>query len=104
MSGFDESIGHESLNIDENVKNDNQHKVDEIIEYAPIIFYDQDITSITILKPRYEDFDLKTLLLTSPLGKSILNYYKVNNKLDNTRRNRLVSIIIKHLYTHIVKK
>lgn len=56
------------------------------------------------LKPKFEEFDLKTLLVTSPHGKNIMSYYNKNNKLDNTRRNRLCSIIIKHLYNYIVKK
>lgn len=70
-------------------------------EPTSMIIYEEDI--LRIIKSSYEDFDLKTLLLTSPLGKSILTYYKTYNKLDNTRRNRLVSIIVKHLYNYIVK-
>lgn len=70
--------------------------------------YDNNITIdedlLTFLKPKFEDFDLKTLLATSPLGKSVLTYYNVYKKLDNTRRNRLCSIIVKHIYNHIVKK
>ncbi|CAH0562887.1 unnamed protein product [Brassicogethes aeneus] len=52
----------------------------------------------------FVDFDLKTLLSTSPLGNSILKYYETNGQLDNTRRNRLVDIMIKHLYNHILRR
>ncbi|CAH0562948.1 unnamed protein product [Brassicogethes aeneus] len=48
---------------------------------------------------QFPDFDLKTLLQTSPLGK----FYETNNSLDNLRRGRLVDIIIKHLFNYIVK-
>lgn len=50
------------------------------------------------------DFDLKTLLLTSPLGKSVLNYYSTYGKLDSTRRNRLTDVIARHMYTHAVNQ
>lgn len=71
-------------------------------DHCDIVIEDDDFLSF--LKQKFEDFDLKTLLQTSPLGKGILQFYNTYNKLDNTRRNRLVSIIIKHLYTYIVKK
>lgn len=53
---------------------------------------------------RVTDFDLKTLLLTSPLGKSVLNYYSTYGKLDSTRRNRLTDVIARHMYTHAVNQ
>ncbi|CAH0547165.1 unnamed protein product [Brassicogethes aeneus] len=59
---------------------------------------------LSLIQPKFDDFDLKTLLATTALGKSILSYYAANQNLDNTRRNRLVSIIVKHLYNYIVKK
>lgn len=55
------------------------------------------------LRPPLPDFDLRTLMQTSPLGNSVLNYYKANNTLDDTRRNRLVDIIVKHIFNYIVK-
>lgn len=66
-----------------------------------ILTCEEDI--LTYIRPQYEDFDLKTLLITSPLGKSVLTYYESYKKLDNTRRNRLCSIIVKHLFNYIVK-
>lgn len=69
----------------------------EITEETPIII-------LTRVGPQYEDFCLKTLLTTTALGKSILNYYNTYHKLDITRRNRLCSIVIKHLYNYIIKK
>ncbi|KAJ8913335.1 hypothetical protein NQ315_013306 [Exocentrus adspersus] len=56
-----------------------------------------------IVRPKFSDFDLYTLLQTSPLGNSVLNFYKSKQCLDNTRRSRLVDIVIKHLYTYIIK-
>lgn len=56
------------------------------------------------LRPPLPEFDLRTLLHTSPLGNSILNFYETNNCLDQKRRSRLVDIIIKHLFTYIVKQ
>lgn len=53
-------------------------------------------------RPRLPDFDLNTLLQTSPLGNTIINYYKTNSYLDNSHRTRLVDIICKHIYTFIV--
>ncbi|KAF5308020.1 hypothetical protein FQR65_LT18285 [Abscondita terminalis] len=64
-------------------------------EIAPII-------SNSYLRPQLPDFDLNTLLQTSPLGKCVLNYYKANQSLDNSNRSRLVDIITKHLYTYII--
>lgn len=52
----------------------------------------------------FNDFDLKTLLETSPGGKSVLLYYATYNGLDTKRKNRLTDIIIRHLFTHIVNK
>lgn len=84
------------------------------LDNVPIVIADTASTShgadfeygdlLSFIKSKFDDFDLKTLLTTSALGKSILSYYAANEKLDNTRRNRLVSIIIKHLYNYIVKK
>ncbi|KAK4875225.1 hypothetical protein RN001_011647 [Aquatica leii] len=57
-----------------------------------------------ILQPSFPNFDLATLLSTSPFGLSVLNFYKENNNLDHTRRNRLTDIIIKHIFNYIVKQ
>lgn len=53
---------------------------------------------------RLPPFDLKSLLLANPLGKSITDYYDTYKRLDNSRRNRLVHIIVRHVYNFIVKK
>ncbi|KAF5278704.1 hypothetical protein FQR65_LT15592 [Abscondita terminalis] len=63
-------------------------------EIAPII------SDNSYLRPQLPEFDLNTLLQTSPLGKCVLNYYKANQSLDNSNRSRLVNIITKHLYTY----
>ncbi|XP_074032341.1 uncharacterized protein isoform X2 [Leptinotarsa decemlineata] len=57
-----------------------------------------------IIRPKFSDFDLKTILQTSPMGNSVLKYYETKKQLDGTRRTRLVDIIMKHLYNHIIKQ
>lgn len=51
----------------------------------------------------FPNFDLETLLQTSPLGLAVLNYYKTYSTLDEKNRNRLVDIIIKHVFQYIIK-
>ncbi|CAG9820023.1 unnamed protein product [Phaedon cochleariae] len=50
----------------------------------------------------FPEFDLRTLLITSPLGNSVLTFYDANKILDNTRRNRMVDIIMKHMFKYHV--
>ncbi|CAG9763967.1 unnamed protein product [Ceutorhynchus assimilis] len=57
-----------------------------------------------LIRPSLPEFDLKTLLQTSPLGNSVLQFYNANGSLDQKRRNRLVDIMIKHIFNHIVKQ
>ncbi|XP_030763798.1 uncharacterized protein LOC115888271 [Sitophilus oryzae] len=103
-SELNQSLDQSCDNNDNITTDESSHQSNvQVTAETPVIIYENDDFLKLLLKPRFEDFDLKTLLLTSPLGKSILNYYKINNKLDNIRRNRLVSIIVKHLYNHIVK-
>lgn len=59
---------------------------------------------LSIFNESFSSFDLKTLLSTSALGKSVLKYYETYGKLLNTQQNRLVDIIIKHIYNYIVKR
>ncbi|XP_077280586.1 uncharacterized protein LOC143907596 isoform X3 [Temnothorax americanus] len=49
------------------------------------------------------NFDLKNLLISSPYGNSILKYYQKNNLLTFSLRAKLVNIIVRHLYTYIIK-
>ncbi|CAH0553157.1 unnamed protein product [Brassicogethes aeneus] len=53
--------------------------------------------------PQFPDFDLNTLLQTTVLGNSVLKYYSTYKTLDQTHRNRLVDIIVKHIFNFIVK-
>lgn len=53
-------------------------------------------------QPNFPDFDLKTLLSVSPNGDNILKYYKDNDCLNSTLRNKLVDIIGRHLYKYIM--
>lgn len=55
-------------------------------------------------KPLFPEFDLKTLLTTSPCGKSILQYYDVHKSLSNKHRAQLTEIIIRHIFTYIVNQ
>lgn len=50
----------------------------------------------------FPQFDLETLLQTSPGGNSILKFYETYSCLDNSKRSQLTDIIIKHIYTYIV--
>lgn len=52
----------------------------------------------------FPEFDLKTLLQTSPMGNSVLCYYEKNKVLNNIKRKRLVDIVIKHIYTYVINK
>lgn len=63
-----------------------------------------DVNDLLFTNKSFPDLDLKTLLQTSPMGKSVLNLYEAHKMLDNTKRTRLVDIIIKHLYTYITNK
>lgn len=54
--------------------------------------------------PIYPDFDLKEVLSKAPEGKSILSYHDKNNILDEKHSNRLVDIICRHIYDHIIKQ
>ncbi|CAH0559341.1 unnamed protein product [Brassicogethes aeneus] len=56
------------------------------------------------LKPiEFPDFDLKNLLEVTPLGNTILQYYKKNNLLDNSKKTLLVDIIMKRLFDFYLK-
>ncbi|XP_063538539.1 uncharacterized protein LOC134747829 [Cydia strobilella] len=65
-----------------------------------------DITNIfeDTNRPPLPEFDMHTLLQTSAHGNSVLNYYKSFKILNAKKRNILVDIIIKHIYTYIVNK
>ncbi|KAB0790540.1 hypothetical protein PPYR_15061, partial [Photinus pyralis] len=88
----------ESLPSTETLLSDDTAAVDEFLVYQnpQIDLFER------VSKPLLPEFDLRTLLQTSPLGSSILNYYAAHKQLDNTQRSRLVDIITKHLYTHII--
>lgn len=56
-----------------------------------------------IMGTPFPEFDLKILLATTPSGIAVLNFYKENNKLDEKNRNRLVDVIIRHIFDYITK-
>uniref|UniRef100_A0A6P7H0Z6 Uncharacterized protein LOC114343098 n=1 Tax=Diabrotica virgifera virgifera TaxID=50390 RepID=A0A6P7H0Z6_DIAVI len=43
-----------------------------------------------------QDFDLKTLLNNSAIGKALLNWYTIKGGFDSTRQGYLVEIISSH--------
>ncbi|XP_026326281.1 uncharacterized protein LOC113234979 isoform X2 [Hyposmocoma kahamanoa] len=59
-------------------------------------------TTKSVSRKTFPHFDLETLLHTSAGGNSILKYYETYGFLNNTKRNQLTDIIIKHIYTYIV--
>lgn len=50
------------------------------------------------------DFDLLEILEQAPMGKAIISYYNTNNCLNNYFRNKLVDIIMKHLFSYHCKQ
>lgn len=50
------------------------------------------------------EFDLKTILQSSPQGNSVLNYYQKYKQLNSQKRNIVVDVLMKHHYTFIVNK
>ncbi|KAL4719425.1 hypothetical protein ACJJTC_007178 [Scirpophaga incertulas] len=55
-------------------------------------------------RPPLPEFDIRTLLQTSAHGCSVLNYYQQFKHLNSKKRNFLVDILVKHIYTYIVNK
>lgn len=56
------------------------------------------------VRPPFPDFDLKTLLSTSPCGNNIITYYNSHHTLTAKHRNQLVDIIVRHIFTRIVNQ
>jgi hypothetical protein len=55
-------------------------------------------------RPPFPEFDLRTLLSTSPQGNSILSYYQKNKQLTGKHRNTLTDIISRRIFTRIVNQ
>ncbi|CAH0562947.1 unnamed protein product [Brassicogethes aeneus] len=62
-----------------------------------------DVQISFLLEPKFADFDLKTLLSTTSGGCSVLNYYHSHGHLEEKHRNRLVDVVIRHIFNVIVK-
>lgn len=77
---------------------------DAHIEIIQVEQLSQDLTLQIMNSPSFPDFHLKTLLSISPMGTSILKHYETHNSLINSHQNRLVDIIISHIYTYVVKR
>lgn len=56
------------------------------------------------VKPKFPDFDLQTLLTTSPSGNNIITYYETHNQLTDKHRNTLTDIICRRIFTRLVNK
>lgn len=50
------------------------------------------------------NFDLTELLEQAPVGKAIISYYNNQNYLNDFFRNKLVDIIMRHLFLHHCKQ
>lgn len=50
------------------------------------------------------DFNLTELLEQAPMGRAIILYYNNKNSLNNTLRNKLVDIIMRHLFSYYCKQ
>ncbi|XP_031334783.1 uncharacterized protein LOC116164711 [Photinus pyralis] len=70
----------------------------EIIDVNNLSF---DLSILT--ESMIHEFDLRTLLTTSALGKSVLKFYDTYRMLNGTQQNRLVDIIVKHIYNYIIR-
>lgn len=53
-------------------------------------------------RPAFPEFDLRTLLSTSPTGNSILAYYEAHNSLTSKHRNILTDILIRRIFTRLI--
>lgn len=75
------------------------------IEDQPVISNDNNNdSSDELLNPNFPEFELEELLIKSPEGNWVLNYYKKNRRLNNENQNRLTDVIIKHIYTYLLNK
>lgn len=68
------------------------------------ISFSQLIPPVISENKSFLNFDLHTLLQTTPGGNSILKFYETNGILNANKRNQLTDIIIKHIYTHIINR
>jgi len=71
-----------------------------ISEKRSVSFHNE---SIEFVNSDILNFDLKTLLTTSPHGNTILKYYNENNTLNPSLRTKLVDIIARHIYNYICR-
>lgn len=55
-------------------------------------------------RPPFPEFDLNTLLSTSPSGNSILKFYDTNKYLTSKHRNNLTDIISRRIFTRVVNQ
>lgn len=79
------------------------------LEISCISDFEPDIEENEILemigcRPIFPEFDLRTLLTTSPSGSSILKYYETNKQLTARHRNTLTDIICRRIFTRVVNQ
>lgn len=55
-------------------------------------------------QPPFPDFDLKTLLSTSPSGNNIITYYEKHKQLTAKHRNTLTDIMCRRIFTRVVNQ
>jgi hypothetical protein len=56
------------------------------------------------IKTEMPDFNLTELLELAPMGKAIISFYNDNNCLNDSLRNKLVDIIMRHLFSFHCKQ
>ncbi|XP_031331406.1 uncharacterized protein LOC116162026 [Photinus pyralis] len=72
-------------------------------ENRSISFYGAENIWTQDYEKQFPEFDLKTLLHVVPHGGKILSFYSENKRLTESLRNKLVDLIITHVYSYILK-
>lgn len=100
------SVASTVTNSDDSTRNEQFELTDTVtlVESNPVDYVSFDLNELLQTPCSYPDFDLKSLLLHSPMGNAILKYYDKNSLLDDAHRKRMVEIIIRHLYQHIIQQ
>lgn len=65
---------------------------------------DNTVLELIGCRPPFPEFDLKTLLSTSPLGNNILKYYETNKELTAKHRNTITEVVCRRIFTRVVNQ
>lgn len=91
-----------SSDVSENSSTNSQLYVIPVVNRMVSFYGEENIESS--MGSDFPNFDLQTLLTISPYGDLILNYYKSHSILTDYLRNKLMDIIVKHVYVYIMKQ